>query len=119
MTRLLPRVAPVPSKRDSTRSNTAPIAKKAGDRFAVLNSVVDVSLAGLSRSEIAVWLVLYRDVRNGTVCISQCEIARRAGCTDRQVRRSIDKLIASKLLGVVFHGGINQGPSRYRVCAVT
>src|SRR5262245_27991772 len=40
--------------------------KHAGERFAVLNAFVDFALAELSRAEIAVWLVLYRDTRDGT-----------------------------------------------------
>ena len=39
---------------------------KAGERFAVLNNFIDFTLADLTRGEIAVWLVLYRDTRDGT-----------------------------------------------------
>ncbi len=92
--------------------------KKSGltaDRFAVLNGFVDCSLAGLSRSELATWLILYRDTRNGTVATSQGEIARRAGLSVRAVGKAVRRLIAAGLLVVVFQGGLNRGPSRLRV----
>ena len=59
--------------------------RKTADRFAVLNAFVDTTLAELSRSERAVWFVLYRDTRNGTVRPSQANIARRAGMSLRSV----------------------------------
>jgi hypothetical protein len=85
------------------------------DRFGTLNAFVDCSMAGLSRSELATWLVLYRDTRNGTACTSQADIARRAGLSVRAVKNAVRKLRASGLLVVVFSGGLNRGPSRYRV----
>ena len=35
------------------------------DRFGVLNAFVDFTMAGLIRSDLAVWLVLYRDTKDG------------------------------------------------------
>jgi DNA-binding MarR family transcriptional regulator len=81
----------------------------------VLNAFVDISMAGLSRSEIAVWMVLYRDTRDGIAQTSQVAIARRAGVEDRTVRRAINRLTARGLVTVVYHGGLNRGPSKYRV----
>ena len=89
--------------------------RKTADRFAVLNAFVDTSLAELSRSEIAVWLILYRDTRDGTVRTSQANIARRAGTSVRGVKDAVRKLTAAGLLVVVFQGGLNRGASRYRV----
>ena len=89
--------------------------KKTGERFAVLNAFVDCSLPGLSRVELATWLILYRDTRKGTACTSQADIARRAGVSVRAVGKAIGKLSKSGLLIVVFRGGLNRGPSRYRV----
>jgi hypothetical protein len=86
-----------------------------GNRFAVLNAFVDSTLATLSRSELAVWLVLYRDTRDGTVRTAQTDIARRAGVSVRSVKTAIAKLTAAGLLTVVYRGGLNRGPSRYRV----
>lgn len=85
------------------------------DRFATLNAFVDCSLGGLTRAELATWLVLYRDTRNGTASTSQADIARRAGLSVRSVKSAVRKLTVVGLLIVVFRGGLNRGPSRYRV----
>jgi len=88
---------------------------KAGQRFAVLNSFVDATAADLTRCEILVWLVLYRDTRNSIAQTSQADIARRAGATDRAVRRAIKRLEGRGLLRLVHRGGLNRGVSKYRV----
>ena len=105
-----------------TSKNTTPkkrTNKLSRDRFGVLNAFVDCSLAGLSKTELATWLCLYRDTRNGTACTSQCDIARRAGCSVRGVQKAIAKLTKRGLLVVIFVGGLNRGPSRYRVESLT
>lgn len=89
--------------------------RKAAERFGMLNSFVDFSLADLSRGDVATWLVLYRDARDGIARTSQADIARRGGLTDRTVRRAIDRLGAAGLLKVVRRGGLRKGPSSYRV----
>ena len=89
--------------------------RKAADRFAVLNAFIDMTAAELSRSEIMVWLVLYRDTKNGLAKTSQSDIARRAGIDARTVRRAIDRLRVGGLLSIVRRGGFRQGPSTYRV----
>lgn len=89
--------------------------RKTADRFGVLNAFVDCSLAELSRSEIVVWLVLYRDTKGGTVQTSQTNIARRSGMSVRSVGKATAKLIDAGLLQLIFQGGLNRGPSRYRV----
>ena len=72
-------------------------------------------MANLTRNEIAVWLVLYRDSRDEIARTSQMDIARRAGVTDRTVRNVMRKLERRGLLKIVYRGGLNSGPSRYRV----
>jgi len=112
----------LPTKRkpaDSVRANL-PEQKKttktaAADRFGVLNGFVDCSMTGLGKADIATWLVLFRDTRNGSVSISQANIARRAGVSDRAVRTAIEKLVGNGLLTVLVQGGLNRGVSRYRV----
>ena len=63
----------------------------------------------------AVWLVLYRDTCNGTARTSQADAAHRAGVNERTVRRAIKGLVKKGLLVVEKQGGLNRGPSRYRV----
>ncbi len=88
---------------------------KAGERFAVLNAFVDFALAHLSRGEIAVWLVLFRDTRDGTARTSYDDLARRGGLNRRNVGRAIRRLEARGLLKTVHRGGLRRGASRYRV----
>ncbi len=93
-----------------------PARRKAGDRFAMLNAFVDFTLAGLTRNEIAAWLVLYRDTKpDGTARTSQADLARRAGTSDRTIRRALDALKRRGLLKVTYRGGIGRGASAYRV----
>jgi predicted transcriptional regulator len=109
---LPPMEAPPAADGPAARSN-----RNAAGRFAVLNEFVDCRLAGLSGAEVACWLVLYRDTRNGTASTSQTDMARRAGCKVRTVQRALQTLVTKGLVVVVYHGGLNRGPSRYRVTA--
>jgi DNA-binding transcriptional ArsR family regulator len=88
---------------------------KAGERFALLNAFADFALADLSRGEIAVWLVLYRDTRDGTARTSYDDLARRTGLNRRNVGRALRLLESRGLVKVVHRGGMHRGVSRYRV----
>lgn len=105
---------------DSQQATNGKRARKrtAGDRFGILNGFVDCSMAGLSKAELATWLILFRDTRNGTARTAQTDLARRAGLDVRTVRRAIRKLERAGLLVVVFKGGLNSGPSCYRVLPI-
>jgi hypothetical protein len=92
--------------------------QKAGERFGVVNAFVDFTLASLPRNAIAVWLVLWRDTRDGTARTSMAELARRAGCSTRTVVRVVKALESAGLVRVVYRGGFRRGPSRYRVRAL-
>ena len=89
--------------------------RSAGERFRTLNNFVDFTLAELSRAEIAVWLVLYRDTLDGTATTGVADISRRAGCTQRNVVRAVQKLEKLGLVQVVHRGGFRRGASRDRV----
>jgi hypothetical protein len=91
---------------------------KPGSRFAVLNAFVDFTLRGLSRAEMAVWLILYRDTREGLARTAVSDIARRAGCNRGTVFRAIGELKWRGLLTVLRRGGLGRGSSRYRVHAL-
>jgi hypothetical protein len=88
---------------------------KTGERFAVLNAFVDFALADLRRAELAVWLVLYRDTRDGSARTSYDGIARRAGLNRRNVGRALRGLERRGMVKVVHRGGLRRGASRYRV----
>ena len=89
--------------------------KQAASRFAVLNGFVDSTLAGLCRGELAAWLILFRDSRDGSARTSQADIARRAGMSKRGVAKSLKRLEKAGLLECLHRGGLNQGASRYQV----
>ena len=98
---------------DRPKNKTA--KRKTGERFGVLNAFVDFTAGSLARGELLVWLVLFRDARDGIARTSQADIARRAGMSDRTVRRTLKRLESRGLLQTVYRGGINRGLSRYRV----
>lgn len=90
--------------------------RRTAGRFATINAFVDFTLAGLNRPAVAVWLILWRDTkRDGTARTSQADLARRAGVSDRTVRRAIESLQRRGLLRVAYRGGIGRGASAYRV----
>ena len=93
-----------------------PPARRKGDRFAVLNTFADFTLSALTRAEIAVWLLLWRDTkRDGTAKTSQADLARRAGVSVGTAKRAVAGLRCRGLLTVVFRGTLRRGPSAYRV----
>lgn len=98
---------------DGTGAKQQP--KKTGGRFTVLNTFVDFAMGGLSRANMAVWLVLYRDTKDGIARTGQTDIARRAGVCTRTVKRAIRQLEQMGLVTVVRRGGLNSGVSSYRV----
>ena len=66
---VLPPMEPTAPPTNKTATNTKkakgkPARRNTGDRFAVLNTFADFTLRNLSRAEIAVWLLLWRDTRN-------------------------------------------------------
>jgi hypothetical protein len=95
--------------------DTSPKASSRG-RFECVNAFVDVTMARLDRAELAVWLLLWRDTKpNGLVRTSQGDLARRAGCSPRTVRRALVALQRKGLVILVSQGGLRGGPSIYRV----
>ncbi len=60
-------------------------------RFEILNAFVDTGMVGLSRAELAVWLILYRDTkRDGTARASLDDLARRAGIDRQTASRAVE-----------------------------
>jgi DNA-binding transcriptional ArsR family regulator len=104
-----------PSASRTDRAKPGTDKATAGERFATLNAFTDFALADLSRAEIAVWLVLYRDTRDGTARTSYDDLSRRAGLNRRNVGRALRRLEGRGLVKTVHRGGIGRGVSRYRV----
>lgn len=107
----------VPVKASPTSEGRAkPVAGK-GDRWAPLNYVADLALRDMTGAEAKVWLVLHREVRNGTVRVGMSDVARRAGISRRSVIRSIEAMKARGLLEVIARGTIDGNPNTYRLKA--
>ncbi len=116
----LPPMEPRPESTPPELCRSAPAKGKTGNgqtgqRFRVLNDFVDCTLADLNRAEIAVWLILYRDTRDGSARTSMADLARRAGCSRRNVVRAVQRLETLRLLKVIYRGGFHKGSSRYCV----
>lgn len=85
------------------------------ERFETINEFVDEILGELNRSEICLWVILWRDERNGSSKVSQSHIAKRANCSDRSIRSALHSLKEKGLVVVMNQGGLNRGPSKYKV----
>ena len=92
--------------------------KQTAERFGTINAFVDFTLGSLTRNEAAIWLILWRDERNGTSRTSQADLARRAGVTRRTVVMVLERLESKRLLLRIRRGGLNRGLSVYRVLPV-
>ena len=100
----------------ANRGGKRATVRRGSNRFAEVNGFVDFTLAGLSRAEVTVWLILWRDTKPaGTAATSQADLGRRAGCDPRTVRRAIRVLETRGLLKVVRKGRLGAGSSVYRV----
>ena len=110
---MLPPATPLPAAKTKT-------ARKTSGRFAEINGFVDCTLARLTPSAAAVLLILWRDTKpHGLACTGQRDLARRAGVTERAVRKALVELIAAKLVkAAVRRGRAGVGPSAYRVRGV-
>lgn len=116
---ILEGTATLPPMEDDNRQ-TQPKPKRLGnarERFRLLNTFVDCTLRDLGRADVAVWLVLYRDSKDGTARAGQSYIANRAGICRRTVATAIGRLEQAGLLEIVHRGGINRGLSTYRIRA--
>jgi hypothetical protein len=102
-----------PKRKPSKNSKRIPAA--AAGRFATLNAFADFTAGTLERSELLVWLVLFRDERHGIARTGQADIARRTRLGERTVRMAISSLRKRGLLELARRGGVRQGPSSYRL----
>ena len=91
----------------------------AKERFALLNAFVDFTMGELPRADIIVWMILYRDSKQGAARTAQADIARRGKINRRTVGRSLRRLASRGLLTIVHQGGFRRGVSLYRVRGLT
>ncbi len=104
------------SATDTTTARRKTSRRESRLRFEMLNAFVDDGMADLSRAELAVWLILYRDTqRNGIARASLDDLARRGGMNRQTASRAVGRLARRNMLQVIRRGGLNSGPSAYRV----
>jgi hypothetical protein len=85
-------------------------------RFELLNACVDTGMADLCRAELAVWLILYRDTkRDGTARAVFDDLAWRGDIDRQTASRAVARPARRKMLQLLLRGGLNCGPSTYRV----
>lgn len=96
-----------------TRPKNPP--KRDGSRWHELNQFIDVTIRELSPRQVAVWLILFRDCRNGIASVSQVYIAQRCGLRRPTVSTAIRELEALGLVTTIHTGGVGRGVSKYRV----
>jgi hypothetical protein len=91
--------------RTSRRTNGHADRRGSLERFPILNGFVDLGMAGPSRSEIAVWLILFRDSKpNGLARTSLSDLARRGGMSERQATRALRALLGRGAIYVIRKG---------------
>jgi predicted transcriptional regulator len=89
--------------------------KGKANRWQELNNFIDVTMRELSPRQVAVWLILFRDCRNGIARTSQSDIATRSGLRRPTVSATIAELEAFGLIQTLHRGGLNRGLSQYRI----
>jgi hypothetical protein len=101
-------------KQEARRRPTS--KRRSSLRFETLNAFVDTGARHLSPSGQAVWLVLFRDTKqNGLARTAVDDIAERTGLGRRTVLRSLKALASKRMLQTMRRGGLNRGPSSYRI----
>jgi len=89
------------------------------DKIKSLNYAVDnCERVGLSASDLAVWLILFRYERDGFTSVSQKRIAETLGCCVNHVNKVIKGLIERNVVSVVTKGKSNHCATKYRMVVV-
>jgi hypothetical protein len=97
------------SSKGTRRNKGGADRRRSLERFQILNGFVDFGLAGLSRSEIAVWLIIYRDTKpSGLARTSLSDLARRGGMSRRQATRALRALIGRGAVHVIRKGVVGK-----------
>jgi hypothetical protein len=86
-----------------------------GDRWATLNSFVDVIAPRLTLAERAVWLVMFRYSRNGVCDTSERAIATQAAIDKASAGRALRRLVELRLVWALFKSNRKGTSSRYGI----
>jgi len=105
-----------PGDDSQAAANAEPQPKpRNGDRWASLNSFVDVIAPRLTLPERAVWLVMFRYTRSGICETSERLIATQANIDKATAGRALRQLVRLGLVWPVFKSASKGTPSRYGV----
>ena len=97
------------------KTSTRKAPKKDANRWQELNQFIDITMRDLLPRQVAVWLTLFRDCRNGVASVSQVYIGERCGLRRPTVSTAIAELEALGLVTTIHTGGVGRGVSKYRV----
>ena len=100
-----------PERKPTTPHKT----KRDASRWHELNQFIDCTMRELKPRQVAVWLTLFRDSRNGVASVSQVYIAERCGLRRPTVSTTISELEALGMVTTIHAGGVGRGVSKYRV----
>ena len=84
-------------------------------RWQTLNQFVDLVLRDLSGGEVAVWLVLFRDARDGKARTGITDLATRCGMSRRGITKALALLKEKRLVEVIRRGSAAGAPNVYAV----
>jgi predicted DNA-binding transcriptional regulator len=101
--------------RGEPKGRPAGTRRTAAGRFKTLNAFLDFTAKDLSRAELLVWLMLFRDCRDGIARTGQADLAKRCGINRRTVYRAILTLRKRGLLSIVRRGWLGGQASTYRL----
>jgi hypothetical protein len=90
--------AAAPPRKAKRPTAGGPDAGTAAGRFATFNTFIDTVAQRLSAAEVVVWMIMFRDCRNGIASTSHRDIVRRSGCSLRAVNYAIKRLRAAGLI---------------------
>lgn len=91
--------------------------RKAGERFATLNAFTDATMRTLTPAQIAVWVILFRNERNGTTSRSVRQIATDGGLSLSGAHQSLASLIEAGLVEILQRARHRDEATTYRIHA--
>jgi DNA-binding transcriptional ArsR family regulator len=84
-------------------------------KIEAFNRFIDTAGPFLPELDRYLWLVLFRHATDGTVKRSHGRLAKDLGCSERTIRRAMDRLEETGLVRVVERGGLRVGASTFRL----
>jgi len=102
--------------RSQTNGTPKTTKRRSRMRFEMFNAFVDRGMRLLTPTEANVWIVLFRVTRSDDTAKAAVEdIAARSGLNRKTVIRALKRLRELRMLRLLRRGGVERGPSVYRV----